>query len=374
MYEVAIIGGGLAGLGLAIQMADLGHNIVLLEKEKYPFHKVCGEYISMESWDFLERCGIDLSALNLPLINQLVLSDCRGKTLKHALNPGGFGISRFLLDKLLVDLAKAKGVEILENTKVEGVEFREDIFEISTANSLIKSKLVAGSWGKRSNLDIKLNRGFTHKKPTDKNHFIGVKYHVQADFNSNEIALHNFENGYCGISKIDNNQFCVCYLTTAKNLQNFSGDIKKLEGAVLYKNPVLKSSFESFENLYEKPLVIAQVSFAPKEIIHRHVLLLGDAAGLITPLCGNGMSMAMHASVLASPIIHQYLNNKIDRNTMELAYAKSWKKEFANRLSAGRYIQKLFGNPLITNTSIGLLKLSPGLTNFLVKQTHGKSY
>ena len=60
-YQVSIIGGGLAGLTLAIQLADEGYSCILFEKNKYPFHKVCGEYISMESWNFIERLGLNLS-------------------------------------------------------------------------------------------------------------------------------------------------------------------------------------------------------------------------------------------------------------------------------------------------------------------------
>ncbi len=374
MYDVAIIGGGLAGLSLAIQLADAGHKIVLIEKEKYPFHKVCGEYIAMESWDFLERIGIDLTSLNVPIINELLITDCRGKELKQHLNPGGFGISRFTLDNILAKIAVGKGVHLLENTKVTNVVFNADEFDITTDNTQLKSKLVAGAWGKRSALDIKLNRNFIQDKPSEKNHFIGVKYHVNAAFNSNEIALHNFENGYCGISKIDNNQFCVCYLTTATNLQKFSGDIKKMEQAILFKNSTLKSCFESFTPVYDKPLAIAQISFAPKEIIHHQVFMLGDAAGLITPLCGNGMSMAMHASVLLAPLFDAYLLGKTNRQQMENAYEKSWKNQFNPRLKAGRVIQKLFGNPMITNASIGLLKYSPMLTRQLIGLTHGKPF
>lgn len=53
IYPCAIIGGGLGGLCLAIQLARQGVEVLLFEKNSYPQHKVCGEYISMESWDFL---------------------------------------------------------------------------------------------------------------------------------------------------------------------------------------------------------------------------------------------------------------------------------------------------------------------------------
>ena len=81
-YQVAIIGGGLGGLTLAIQLADKGYACILFEKNKYPFHRVCGEYISMESWRFLEKLGLDLSNQQLPKISQLQVSSPSGKLLK----------------------------------------------------------------------------------------------------------------------------------------------------------------------------------------------------------------------------------------------------------------------------------------------------
>ena len=73
-YDVAVIGGGLAGLATAIQLADRGKQVILFEKRQYPFHRVCGEYISMESWDFLNRLGLDLASESLPMISKLNIS------------------------------------------------------------------------------------------------------------------------------------------------------------------------------------------------------------------------------------------------------------------------------------------------------------
>src|SRR6202012_2587619 len=103
------------------------------------------------------------------------------------------------------------------------------------------------------------------------------------------IALHNFQGGYCGISRVENDKCCLCYLTTAANLKQNGNDIKKMEEQVLMKNPQLKRILTNATHLYEQPLTISQISFARKEQIYGHVLLSGDSAGLITPLCGNGM-------------------------------------------------------------------------------------
>ena len=75
------------------------------------------------------------------------------------------------------------------------------------------------AFGKRSNLDVKWKRDFLKQKPGKLNNYIGVKYHIKSDFPADTIALHNFKNGYCGISKVENDEHCLCYLTTAKNLK-----------------------------------------------------------------------------------------------------------------------------------------------------------
>src|SRR5688572_33011074 len=117
-YDIAIIGGGLAGLALAIQAAGAGYQVVLFEKERYPFHKVCGEYISFESWNFLQELGVPLSDMDLPVINRVMISSPNGKYIENRLPLGGFGISRYTLDHMLAKIARREGVVLAEDTKV----------------------------------------------------------------------------------------------------------------------------------------------------------------------------------------------------------------------------------------------------------------
>src|SRR5256885_1551451 len=82
------------------------------------------------------------------------------------------------------------------------------------------------------------------------------------------------------------------------------------------KNPHLKKAFETFTFLYDAPLSISQVSFAKKTQVEDHVIMAGDAAGMITPLCGNGMSMAMNASKILADLAPEFLNNAMSRSAL----------------------------------------------------------
>lgn len=372
-YDVAIVGGGLAGLAASIQLAKSGHSVILFEKEKYPFHKVCGEYISLESWNFLNELGLPLKEMNLPVIDTLFLTAPNGKTFTTKLPLGGFGISRYKLDALLADIAKQNGVHLIEETKVDEVVF-ENEFSIRYQSKQVSSKICCSAYGKRSNLDIKLERDFLKAADKRLDNYIGVKYHIKTDWGKNIIGLHNFENGYCGISKIEDDKYCLCYMTKAENLKNCNNNIGKLEETVLYKNPHLRKIFLSSERCDSFPVTISQINFNKKTQIENHMLMLGDAAGMIAPLCGNGMSIALHTSKIAADLIHVFLQEKISRDQMEKLYEKQWSHHFAGRLKTGRTLQRFFGSDRLSNLFVATFKSFPFLSTPVIKMTHGKPF
>jgi len=373
-YDAAIIGGGLAGLCLSIQLVRKGYKVVLLEKEEYPFRRVCGEYISYESWDFLVRMGVDLPSLNVAAIKKLQVSSVTGKMLQQDLPLGGFGISRYLLDATLASIAVRDGVVLMEHAPVDRIEFINDEFVIGSPQHLIRAKVAAACFGKRSRLDIKWKRSFAIAQKNKLNNYLGVKYHVKTEFPVDTIALHIFRNGYCGISKIEGNEYCLCYLTAASNLKESRNDFDTMEKTILSENPYLKKIFERSEKVWDQPVTISQISYDKKSQVEDHVLMVGDAAGMITPLCGNGMSMAMHASKIAAEQIDQFFSNKINREEMERNYTKQWRKLFAGRLRMGRMIQRMFSNRWLSKMLISTGKLFPFITRMLIRKTHGKNY
>jgi len=370
-YDVAIVGGGLAGLSLSILLSRKGYRICLFEKESYPFHKVCGEYISMESWDFLISLGLPLADWELPKIRELIVTAPNGESITELLPLGGFGISRYKLDAAVAAIARKENVDLFENTKVNNIHFDDDHHQIETSTGLFTSSVACACYGKKANMDVKWKRSFL--KHHNQN-YVGVKYHVMAQMSDQQIALHNFPGGYCGISKIEDGRFCLCYLTTSDNLRRSGQSISVMEEKILKRNPVLRKLLDEVVVLFEEPVTIAQISFAKKSQTENHVLCVGDAAGMITPLCGNGMSMALHASKIASESISLFLNKQIRRNEMEKKYQRDWNRQFSSRLRTGRIIQRFFGNPFWSTWLIRIMKPFPFIVRALIRQTHGEKF
>jgi flavin-dependent dehydrogenase len=375
IYDCAIIGGGLAGLCLSIQLADKGISVILFEKNEYPFHKVCGEYISMESWGFLIELGLPLHTLNLPVIDSLGISSEQGFMLNHPLPLGGFGISRFSLDQYLSRLATQKNVRVIENCRVNAVHSAEgQLQEIESLKGIFKARIVCGSYGKYTPSFIHKNKGFKDQHNASGINYIGVKYHVKADLPSNRIELHNFNKGYCGISKVDQDWHCLCYLSASDNLLKYDKSIRQMEENVLFKNTYLRKYFTESEFINAQPLVISNIQFSKKQTEVDGIFLIGDSAGSITPLCGNGMSMGMRASKLLAIELIRYFEGKCSMLEVSSAYCKSWNKAFNSRITAGYYLQNLFGKKNTTHLALKVLSKTPALMKKLVSLTHGEKF
>ncbi len=371
MKDVTIIGGGLAGLLNAILLSRAGLQVTLVEKKDYPHHKVCGEYISNEVVPFLKSHDLYPEALRPARVDKFMLTSVSGSSSIMPLDLGAFGISRYALDYFFYRKALESGAEVLTKTAVRDFEFQGDRFQLLLANNkLLSSRLLIGAYGKRSRLDKKLQRKFTEQRSP----YIGVKYHLKTDFPDDMIALHNFQGGYCGISRIENGHYNMCYLGSREDLRRY-GSIEAMEQAVLWKNPYLKRLFTESEFLFKKPEVINEISFAPKLPVEQHILMAGDTAGLITPLCGNGMAMAIHsAKILSELIIQHYASDGFPRERLEQAYTQVWQQVFAKRLWVGRKVQQLFGSTLLSEVGVGLMRNSKLLTRQIMKRTHGEVF
>ncbi len=360
----------MAGLVAAIDLAKRGMDCTLFERKRYPFHRVCGEYISNEVIPYLQSLGAFPESFSPPRFTRLQLTSVNGALAEIPLDLGGFGISRFSLDAFLVERARTLGATVVDNTEVTSLAFEGDGFDLQTMGKTMRADVVLGSFGKRSRLDVQLARTFIKKRSP----YVGVKYHLRTDHPADVIALHNFKDGYCGISRIEEGKTNLCYLTHRDNVKRY-GHIPEMEKAVLYRNPFLKRIFTESDFLFDKPEVINEITFETKEPVHHHVLMTGDAAGMITPLCGNGMAMAIHSAKVVSAYVHRFCTDPAyGREEMEADYSAQWNALFKNRLWAGRQIQNLFGREWTSNLAVQLARHVKPVAHFLMKKTHGQAF
>ena len=306
--------------------------------------------------------------MKLPQIRTFEFSDTSGQRVQIPLDLGGFGISRYVLDEWMYKKTSLLGVKLITGIQVDQVEFseNEDWFSLTLSDHQeLRAKYVIGAFGKRSKLDKKLRRPFIEKRSL----YLGVKDPQRTDYSIDAVALHNFPGGYCGLNAIEEGKFNLCYLGNRDQLRTY-GSIEAMEEEVLWKNPILKQVWTGSEFLFDKPEVITEINFEPKKPVENHILMAGDAAGLITPLCGNGMAMAIHSGILAA----QAIRSGRSRPEIETSYEKLWKGEFEQRLWVGRQVQRLFGSGSSSRFARKLIQHVPPLARVIIKNTHGQPF
>lgn len=358
--EFGIIGGGLAGLCLAIRLSKGGKSVKLFERKSYPSHKVCGEYVSNETLPYLNRLGFDPFDFGAVKIERLLVSNTSGSDLRADLDLGGFGLSRYTFDHELSKIAIVNGAEVFDNCIIQSIEKENDLFILKDSkNQEYRVNQVIGAQGKRSTIDSHLNRSFLKNRSP----YAGIKYHIKYKQDNDLIALHNFRNGYCGISRIEDDKYCLCYLVKNSEIKK-AGSIAQMEKELLSKNRYLKDIFEHAEFIYNKPLAINEISFEKKSLYDWGIPMIGDAAGMIAPLAGNGMAMAIHSSkLLADSILGQ-----------ENDYKENWNSNFSNRLFISRSVQRNFGNESMTSFMLSFFNAVEPLRKKLISLTHGKPF
>lgn len=364
---IVILGGGLAGLTAAIHLSKLGHKVTVIEKNSYPKHKVCGEYISNEVIDYFNWLGLESLWTMSQSIQQFRLEVNTHNFAEVCLPLGGFGISRYALDFLLYQKAVAQNCQFVHDSVVE-VAFENNLFKIGLSSGvIIETPIAIGSFGKRSSIDVTLKRNFIQKK----SHWMAVKAHYEGSFSDELVGLYPFAGGYCGVSKVENNLLNICYIVQTEVFKKYK-NIPDFTENVLFRNAGLRDILIHSKSVFETPLTISQISFENKKAVENHILMIGDAAGLIHPLCGNGMAMAVHSAKIVSELVNNSMaENVFCREKLEQNYQKEWQKTFQNRLKTGWILSKLLLNPTLTKFSLKTVARFPALFKFIIRKTHG---
>lgn len=363
--EIAIAGGGLAGLTAAIELKRMGREVTVFEKHRYPRHKVCGEYLSTEVLPYLESIGVDLS--DAPRITRLRLQSGTGRPVWSRLPLGGLGISRFALDHRLYEAASRLGVRVRFET-IREVRPGESGHILSTDAGNFRASHILAAWGKRSNLDRQQERPFFGKKTQ----WMAIKNHYEAAYPPDQVGLYTFSGGYGGVSVTETGAVNFCFLIRQERFSEFNSPASCCRG-IIAAHPGLREALGEAKPVFPRPLAISQISFDAKQRHSRGMLFAGDAAQLIHPLTGNGMAMAILGGRMASRQIGPTAGTPApDNRQATVGYEGKWERAFRSRLRSGRVLQWFLTRPRLTDSLVGVAGAIPGVLPRIVSKTHGK--
>ncbi len=380
-YDLAIIGGGPAGCAAGIRAADLGLRTVLFEARTYPHDKLCGEFLSPECRGMLAELGAGSRILTVQPhpIAQVCLSIPDGSAWGTSLPGGAWGLSRQSLDAILAGRAEETGVAVQPGARVDQVlGSLEDCFTLEAHSDAGRfsttARTVIAAYGKRSTLDRLLNRDFLQREQP----FIAFKTHFTGISMPGRAELHIFPGGYCGFSWIEAG-FAgepvtnVCFLVREDVFQRSrQAGRKPLESFLEWmcaQNPQIAARLSQGRQLDRDWISIAQVPFTSKSPLEGDLLMAGDAASLIVPLAGDGISMALRSGMLAAESVFHYLDQNSSPGWLRKTYSQAWKKEFGRRLALGRLLQNLVLNPRLASASLRLVRRVPRLGQYLIQHT-----
>ncbi len=384
-YDVAVIGGGPAGASAAIALAGQGHRVLVLEAKTYPHDKLCGEFLSPECAGLLDALGLDAAvrALDPAPIDTAYLTAPDGTAWETRLPGTAWGLTRRALDEALAARARAVGVEVRTGcTVIDLSGSLEAGYTLHTRArggrvGELRARAVIGAHGKRAALDAALGRGFLRRPQP----FVALKAHFRGPPLTGRIELHGFPGGYCGMSEFEpsaggaGRAANVCLLVRAEVFGAAVGAAAGPERVTAFmrwmraQNSRLEAWLARAEMGSGRWLSIAQVPFSGKQPVEGGVLLAGDAAGLITPLAGDGIAMALRAGPLAAEHVSAFLAGQRSADLTRRGYARAWQRAFGPRLRLARALQALMLRPAWLGFGLRLVNLAPRLGDYLVANT-----
>lgn len=364
IYDLIVIGAGPAGCSTAIDAARNGASVLLLERGRFPRHKVCGEFVSAESLHLLEQLfAPEYRALinDSPRIAKArIFSD--GAEIPAEISPAAASIPRHDLDFALWQSALQAGVDARDQCTVQSAQRISQRFKISTATEAFESKALANATGRWSFLTSAAIR-----EQSTRHRWVGVKAHFREHDAARSVDLYFFPGGYCGVQPVTapaNGEAAIvnaCAMVRA--------DVATNLGQVFAAHPALCSRASNWEP------AMAQVSTSPlvfhePEPVQDGMLQVGDSATFVDPFIGDGISLALRSGSLAARCLQPFYRNECSLPQAAADYARFYRRQLAPVFHASSKLRNFMKLPsFVRRPVMSLLERTPAITRSLVRMT-----
>lgn len=369
-YDLIIIGGGPAGAAAAITAVRGGASVLLLERGRFPRHKVCGEFVSSEALGLLGSL-LGNSADTRPLLPQaLRIVQARlfldGRVIVTPIEPAAASIARLDLDAALWQAAVSSGVDARQQTAVEEVGGSEP-FTVKTDAGVFVGRSVINATGRWSNLGARN----PIQEPPGKEKWLGVKAHFAEPDPAPSTDLYFFAGGYCGVQPVRVKEACggqpeagrinVCAMVRA--------DVASTLAEVLDQCAVLRGRSRQWQAL-SAPVSTSPLIFRRPEPVQDGVLMAGDAAGFVDPFVGNGISLALRSGAAAADSLLRFLRGDASLTSAGQGYRQGYSQRLLPVFRNSSRIRTLLKLPgRLRAPLLNLLESAPRLAEYLVQRT-----
>lgn len=350
MHDVAIIGAGPAGSTLGALLAQRGVNVALYDRDAFPRDKLCGEFLSYDALPVLRPLGVldAIDAAGAPHIERCRVIGAR-RTYEFALPKAARGVSRLFFDELLLRTAAANGAHRFDGQTVTALED-------------VRAKVIVGAWGRWGRFDQQLQRAFVRDR--SRRNF-GFKRHYTAPALISSIDLYSFPRGYLGVNAVEGGITNICGLVHASRLAGHKGRWDAFVETIRGEEPRLEALYASHQPAQDGYLSSEPVIFRARSAVEGGVFMIGDASGVIDPLTGNGMAMAIQSALLAAPRLLRLIDQPARRGEIENEYRRAHRAFFAPRIAWSRGAAMLLSRPRLLDAALATVRTPRAGETFL---------
>lgn len=371
--DAVVIGAGVAGSSMAFALAKRGWDVILLDKAKFPRHKACGEFLSPESQATLRAWGLDgvVQDSKPVAMTSVRLHSASGASLEVPLPGTAWGISRYALDSGLQASAVEAGVRFFSGYSVLSAQPCEGGYQVegispSKHKLAIHARIVIGAGGRRMG-DVLHER----RQQVQDGTYIGIKSHFTRTDRRPNVDLYFFRGGYIGIAPVEGDRFNVAaiLLRSAYPKLQTSDSIERILEEAARRIPALKDRLAGTVPIPGTQAAAFPVTISSEPRAWSDMPLIGDAAAVIPPFCGDGMAMALRSAELCAPLADAYLRGEIALTEWRDVYTRQLAQHFADALRWGRRLERMLSRPGFASLLLRFGRLAPGLAERAIRAT-----